>query len=284
MSVYITSQESRLAAKWMSDLEKSQRRWPWQRCVMLILALVMLGGVTMLTLTIDGTLPETRFDTHFEKDTVSPTMIKLYIDLRSAHIHRQLFKIVQIFIWATMGMVLLLGCIMHWNRHTRDALLLKIIRQEMENQIQVMPDDTERPLDILLVEDNPGDAFLVKEALGEGDMRVNFHIAENGAAAIDYLNRRGSYTHAARPDLVLLDIGLPGMDGREVIAEMKRDEKLGDIPVVLLTASEDEQDTVEKHGLPAEHYLVKPVELTRFIDVIKNMEELSWAVRRLKKE
>ncbi len=251
---------------------------------MLILALAMLGGVVVITLTLDSRMPETRFDARFEQDTVSPLVIKSYIDLRSARLHEQLFLTVQIFIWATVGMVLLLGCIMHWNQHTRDALLLKIIRQEMENQIQVMPDDVERPLDILLIEDNPGDAFLVKEALGEGDMRVNFHVAADGAAAMDYLNRRGSYTHASRPDLVLLDIGLPGMDGREVIAEIKGDENLGDIPVVLLTASEDEQGTVEKYGLPAEHYLVKPVELDRFIRVIKTIEELSWAVRRLDNE
>jgi len=282
MSVYITSAESKLAAKWMSDLDKSRRSWIWKRWVILVLAAIMLTAVLILTLGMKSGLPTTRNDHYFENSELSPKVVKSYVDERYVQLSDQMFVTIQIFIWGTMGVILVLGCLLQWNRHSRDALIIKILRQELENEVKILSDDTERPLDILLVEDNPGDAFLTKEALSEGNIRVNFHVAVDGDEAMNYLHKKAHFTDASKPDLVLLDIHLPRKDGREVLREIKSDEKLVDIPVVLLTASHDEQELLAKHDLPTDHYLVKPVELTRFIGLIKSIEELSWAIRQIK--
>ena len=185
MSVYITSSESRLAAKWMSDLDRSRRNWIWKRWLMLILAVVILLGVIAMTLMMDNKMPPTRFDENFEDETVTPLMIKSYVDERNVYFYNQAFTTIQIFVWSSLGVLLGLGCILQWERHTRDALILKILRQEMQNEIQIMPDDTERPLDILLVEDNELNQMVVPQGhlcrcTGPGRHPAGYSHAEEG--------------------------------------------------------------------------------------------------------
>ncbi|MDD4890515.1 MAG: response regulator, partial [Phycisphaerae bacterium] len=116
------------------------------------------------------------------------------------------------------------------------------------------------PINILMVEDNEGDVFLTKEAFREAKVHNNLTVVNDGVEAIDFLRRRGKYADATRPDLILLDLNLPRMDGREVLAEIKPDPELGSIPVVVLTSSAAEQDIVKAYGLHANCYVVKPVD------------------------
>ena len=129
-----------------------------------------------------------------------------------------------------------------------------------------------RPIEILLVEDNPGDIRLTKEALKEGKVLNTLTVVQDGVEALTCLRRQGRYTEAKRPDLILLDLNLPKKDGREVLAEIKRDETLKLIPVVVLTTSQDEQDVLKSYGLHANCYITKPVELEQFISVVKAIE------------
>lgn len=127
--------------------------------------------------------------------------------------------------------------------------------------------------DILLVEDNPGDARLAQEALKEGRMTSRLRVVVDGVEAMAYLRREGSYTEVRRPDLVLLDLNLPRKDGRQVLAEMKADPDLRRIPVVVLTTSQAGQDILRSYDLHANCYITKPVDLDRFISVIRSIEE-----------
>jgi two-component system, chemotaxis family, response regulator Rcp1 len=129
-----------------------------------------------------------------------------------------------------------------------------------------------RPIEILMVEDNPGDVRLTVEALKEGKVRNNFHTVEDGVAALAFLRREGRYAEAARPDLILLDLNLPKMNGREVLAEIKKDPDLRRIPVVILTVSQAEQDIVKSYNLHANCYISKPVDLDQFLEVVKSIE------------
>jgi two-component system, chemotaxis family, response regulator Rcp1 len=129
-----------------------------------------------------------------------------------------------------------------------------------------------RPIEILMVEDNPGDVRLTVEALKEGKVRNNFHTVEDGVEAMAFLRRQGAYTDAPRPDLVLLDLNLPKKNGREVLAEIKEDPELRRIPVVILTASEAEQDVVKSYNLHANCYITKPVDLDQFLEVVQSIE------------
>lgn len=129
-----------------------------------------------------------------------------------------------------------------------------------------------RPIEILLVEDNPGDIRLTKEALKEGKVLNTLTVAQDGVEALACLRRQGRYAEAKRPDLILLDLNLPKKDGREVLAEIKQDETLKLIPVVVLTTSQDEQDVLKSYGLHANCYITKPVELEQFILVVKAIE------------
>lgn len=129
-----------------------------------------------------------------------------------------------------------------------------------------------RPIEILMVEDNPGDVRLTVEALKEGKVRNNFHTVEDGVEAIAYLRREGRYAKASRPDLVLLDLNLPKKSGREVLAEIKEDPDLRRIPVVILTVSQAEQDIVKSYSLHANCYITKPVDLDQFLEVVKSIE------------
>lgn len=130
-----------------------------------------------------------------------------------------------------------------------------------------------RPIEILLVEDNPGDVRLTKEALKEGKVRNNLQVAEDGEEALEFLRRQGRHAQARRPDLVLLDLNLPKKSGREVLEEIKADPELKRIPVVILTVSKAEQDILKSYNLHANCYITKPVNLDQFIEVVQAIED-----------
>jgi two-component system, chemotaxis family, response regulator Rcp1 len=129
-----------------------------------------------------------------------------------------------------------------------------------------------KPLEILLVEDNPADVRLTEEAFREGKIHNTLVVARDGVEAMDFLYRRGKYADAVRPDLILLDLNLPRKDGREVLAEIKADPDLRRIPVVVLTTSRAEMDIVRSYNLHANCYVVKPVDLDQFIGIIQSIE------------
>ncbi len=130
-----------------------------------------------------------------------------------------------------------------------------------------------RPVQILLVEDNPGDVRLTMEALKEAKVLNKLTVVKDGIEALALLRRQGQYAQAARPDLILLDLNLPRKDGREVLAEIKADDDLKRIPVVILTTSQDEQDVLKTYNLYANCYITKPVDLNQFITVVKSIED-----------
>jgi len=130
-----------------------------------------------------------------------------------------------------------------------------------------------RPIEILLVEDNPGDVRLTIEGLNEGKVRNNMHVAKDGVEALAFLRREAQYAAAVRPDLILLDLNLPRKDGREVLADIKADPNLKTIPVVVLTTSRAEQDVLHSYELQANCYITKPVDLEQFIHVVKSIED-----------
>ena len=128
------------------------------------------------------------------------------------------------------------------------------------------------PIDILLVEDNPGDVRLTMEALKDAKMINRLHVVENGVDALDFLYQRGAYQQAPRPDLILLDLNLPKKNGREVLAEIKGDESLKTIPVVILTTSKAEEDILKAYDLNANCYISKPVDFLQFTNVVRTIE------------
>ena len=128
------------------------------------------------------------------------------------------------------------------------------------------------PIEILMVEDNPGDVELAREALTDASVRKNLTVAEDGEQGLALLRREGRFQNAQRPDLILLDLNLPTINGREVLAEIKSDPDLRRIPVVILTSSEDENDVLETYNLHANAYVVKPVDLDKYMQVIKAVE------------
>jgi chemotaxis family two-component system response regulator Rcp1 len=142
-------------------------------------------------------------------------------------------------------------------------------------------DEHGRPIEILLVEDNPGDVRLTIEALKEGKVRNNLAIAKDGVEALVYLRREGSHANANRPDLILLDLNLPRKDGREVLAEIKEDPVLRRIPVVVLTTSKAEEDILRTYDLHANCYITKPVDLDQFISVVRSIDDFWLSVVRL---
>ncbi len=128
------------------------------------------------------------------------------------------------------------------------------------------------PVEILLVEDNPGDERLTREALREGKVYHNLHWVKDGVQAMEFLRRQGKYAAVPRPDIVLLDLNLPKKDGREVLEEIKTDEDLKRIPVVVLTTSKAEEDVLRTYNLHANCYVTKPVDLEKFIVVVKSID------------
>lgn len=137
------------------------------------------------------------------------------------------------------------------------------------------------PIEILLVEDSPGDVRLTKEALKESKLKNNLHVVNDGAEAMNFLYKKGNYADTPRPDLILLDLNLPKKDGREVLAEIKADENLKFIPVVVLTVSKSEEDIHRSYGLHANCYIVKPIDFGQFITVVKAIENFWFTIVKL---
>ena len=129
-----------------------------------------------------------------------------------------------------------------------------------------------RPIEILLVEDSPSDAEFTIEALKEAKMRNHLSLVEDGVQAMEFLRRQGKYAKAPRPDLIMLDLNLPRKDGREVLAELKADNNLQTIPVVVLTTSRAEQDVLRAYQLHANCYITKPVDFQQFLNVVRSIE------------
>jgi two-component system response regulator len=137
------------------------------------------------------------------------------------------------------------------------------------------------PIEILLVEDNPGDVRLTLEAFKDCKVSNNLNTVEDGEAAIAFLRRKGEYADAPRPDLVLLDLNLPKKDGREVLKEIKADKSLKRIPVVILTTSQTEEDILKAYGLNANCYICKPIDLDQFTKIIRSIEEFWLTIVKL---
>jgi two-component system, chemotaxis family, response regulator Rcp1 len=129
-----------------------------------------------------------------------------------------------------------------------------------------------RPVEILLIEDSPSDTELTVEALREAKVRNRLNMVEDGVQALEFLRRTGKYAHAPRPDLIMLDLNLPRKDGREVLAEIKADENLKLIPIVVLTTSRAEQDVLRAYQLNANCYISKPVDFEQFLQAVRSIE------------
>lgn len=136
------------------------------------------------------------------------------------------------------------------------------------NEMQVV-----HPIEILMVEDNPGDVRLAQETLKDSKVSNTLHVVEDGVAALDFLYRRGGYGAAPRPDLILLDLNLPKKNGREVLEEIKQDAQLKTIPVVILTMSQAEEDVLRAYSLHANCYITKPVDFIQFTKIVRTIEE-----------
>lgn len=137
------------------------------------------------------------------------------------------------------------------------------------------------PIEILLVEDSPGDADLAREALEGTKVRNTLHVVRDGEEAMAFLRRQDKWASAPRPGLILLDLNLPKMDGRQVLAEIKADESLRRIPVVILTISKEEADVLRSYDLHANCYITKPIDLSQFLDVVRSIEEFWLTIVRL---
>ena len=134
------------------------------------------------------------------------------------------------------------------------------------------------PIDVLLVEDSPGDVRLTQEALREANRAIHLHVAVDGVEALAFLKREGRYLRAPRPDLILLDLNLPKMDGREVLAQIKASDALRTIPTIILTTSEAEADIMKSYQLRANCFLSKPVELEAFESLVKSINDF-WLTK-----
>lgn len=135
-----------------------------------------------------------------------------------------------------------------------------------------------KPITILMAEDNPTDVMLTKEALAHAKVLNSLHVVDDGIDALDFLYRRGKYTKAPHPDLILLDLNMPRKNGQEVLAEIKSDDKLKHIPVVILTTSKAEEDVVKAYGLYANCYVIKPVDFDVFAEVVRSIQQFWFSV------
>ncbi|NKY86208.1 response regulator [Nocardia veterana] len=141
-----------------------------------------------------------------------------------------------------------------------------------------------QPIDILLVEDDPGDELMTREAFEDGKIGNTLHVAHDGQEALDFLYRQGEFPDAPRPDLILLDLNLPKYDGRQILEKIKSDPDLSHIPVVVLTTSAAEEDILRSYRLHANAYVTKPVDLDQFIAAIKHIDEFFVQVVRLPRQ
>jgi len=141
--------------------------------------------------------------------------------------------------------------------------------------------DSRKTIDVLLVEDDPGDVLMTREAFADHKVANRLSVVSDGVSALEFLRKEGEYEGAPTPDLILLDLNLPRMDGREVLEALKADADLRAIPVVVLTTSEAEEDVVRSYSLHANAYVTKPVDFDRFIDVVRQIDEFFVEVVRL---
>ena len=139
----------------------------------------------------------------------------------------------------------------------------------------------ERQVEILLVEDDPGDVLMTREAFADYKVRNQLHVVSDGADAMAFLRQEGDYADRPRPDLILLDLNLPRMDGRQVLEAIKSDPELSSIPVVVLTTSEAEDDVLRSYSLHANAYVTKPVDFEQFVNVVRQVDEFFLTVVRL---
>ncbi|HZK61527.1 MAG TPA: response regulator [Anaerovoracaceae bacterium] len=139
----------------------------------------------------------------------------------------------------------------------------------------------ETPIEILLVEDSPGDVRLTQEALKDAKVRNTLRVVNDGVEALEYLRHVGKYKNVPRPDLILLDLNMPRMNGLEVLSEVKTDDKLKQIPVVMLTVSKNEEDILNSYSLHANCYITKPVDLDQFLNVVKSIDEFWLSIVKL---
>ena len=140
---------------------------------------------------------------------------------------------------------------------------------------------SQNDIDVLLVEDDPGDVLMTREAFADNKVTNRLSVVSDGVSALEYLRKEGEYADVTTPDLILLDLNLPRMDGREVLSALKQDERLRSIPVVVLTTSEAEEDIVRSYSLHANAYVTKPVDFDRFIEVVRQIDEFFVTVVRL---
>jgi CheY-like chemotaxis protein len=140
-----------------------------------------------------------------------------------------------------------------------------------------------RPVEVLLVEDNPGDVRLTMEAFKEGKIRNHMSVVSDGVEALAFLRRKGPYANAPRPDIILLDLNLPKKNGRDVLAEIKAEDDLKRIPVVVLTTSNEEKDILGTYDLHANHYITKPVDFAQFVTAVKLIENFWLTITKLSK-
>ncbi|MGD0282752.1 MAG: response regulator [Dissulfurispiraceae bacterium] len=138
-----------------------------------------------------------------------------------------------------------------------------------------------RPIEVLLVEDNPGDVRLTEEALKEAKVRNDLHVVNNGVEAMAFLRKQGVYKDAPRPDMILLDLNMPKKSGHEVLREVKSDDDLKRIPVVILTVSKDEEDIIRSYNNYANCFITKPVDLDQFLTVVKSIEDFWLTIVKL---
>jgi CheY-like chemotaxis protein len=143
------------------------------------------------------------------------------------------------------------------------------------------PKPAGQPIEVLLVEDDPGDVLLIREAFDFNKVHNNLNVVSDGEQALDYLRGTGDYPDRIRPDLVLLDLNLPRKDGREVLAEVKTDPDLRTIPIVVLTTSEAEEDVLKSYQLHANAYVTKPVDFERFVSIVRQIDDFFVSVVRL---
>lgn len=136
-------------------------------------------------------------------------------------------------------------------------------------------------IDVLLVEDDPGDALMTQEAFEHHKIRNTLHVVKDGVEALEFLRREGQYEDAPRPGLILLDLNLPRKDGREVLSEVKNDPAFRSIPVVVLTTSEADEDILRSYSLHANAYVTKPVDFDRFIEVVRQIDDFFVTVVKL---
>jgi len=141
--------------------------------------------------------------------------------------------------------------------------------------------DVEKPVEVLLAEDNPGDVMLTKKALEQGKIANNLHVVTDGVEALQFLRQDGEYADEPRPDLVLLDLNMPRKDGQDVLEELQEEPDLRRIPVVVLTSSESEEDIAKSYELNANAYLTKPVDFDGFIEIVNRMENFWFKVVKL---